>query len=85
VTLKADEPGLLAFAEQHQVPLRVFSVDELAKVTKLPTPSATVQEKIGIPGVAEPAALLAAGTDRLLMPKFKSDRVTLAVARREEP
>jgi cobalt-precorrin 5A hydrolase len=84
VLLKAEEPGLLEFVQHHDVPLRVFSVEDLGAVP-VPTPSAKVQEKIGIAGVAEPAALLAAGTDRLLMPKFKGERVTMAVARREEP
>ncbi|OAI47046.1 hypothetical protein AYO44_10230 [Planctomycetaceae bacterium SCGC AG-212-F19] len=85
VSLKAEEPGLLEFIQRHDVPLRVYAVDELGQVPDLPTPSAKVREKIGIAGVAEPAALLAAGTDRLLMPKFKGERVTMAVARREEP
>jgi hypothetical protein len=34
--------------------------------------------------VAEPAAMLAAGTRTLLAPKFRGERLTLAIARREE-
>jgi cobalamin biosynthesis protein CbiG len=124
-TLKSDEPGLLEFAAKRRVPLRAFSLDELARTGPLPTPSEAVRARIGIAGVAEPAALLAVGSrqyavgreeksgDReqkteegsaassflptaycllptaklptaLLVPKQRSRRVTLAVARREE-
>lgn len=81
--LKADEPGLQKFAAQHGVPLRSFSLEELARVAPLPTPSETVRSKIGILGVAEPAAMLAAGTATLLVPKQCGRRVTMALARRE--
>jgi cobalamin biosynthesis protein CbiG len=83
VDLKADEPGLIEFAARRGVPLRAFSTAELAEVGPLPTPSAVVRAKIGIAGVAEPAAMLAAGTRELLMPKRRGARVTMALARRE--
>jgi cobalt-precorrin 5A hydrolase len=85
VSLKADEPGLLEFAARHQVPLQSYSLEELAGIGDLPTPSERVREKIGIAGVSEPAAMRAAGTRQLLMAKHKNERVTMAVARREEP
>ncbi len=81
--LKADEPGLVEFAGRHGVPLQSFRLEELAAVANLPTPSERVRQKIGIMGVAEPAAMLAAGTEHLLMNKYRGQRVTLAVARRE--
>jgi cobalt-precorrin 5A hydrolase len=83
VDLKANEPGLQDFAALHSVGLRSFRRDELAAVGPLPTPSEQVRAKIGIAGVAEPAALLAAGTQQLLVPKQRGPRVTLALARRE--
>jgi cobalt-precorrin 5A hydrolase len=83
-TLKADEPGLREFAAHHDVPLRCYSLDELATVTSLPTPSEVVRRRIGIAGVAEPAALLAAGAPTLLVPKQRSRRVTVALARRRD-
>jgi cobalt-precorrin 5A hydrolase len=81
--LKADEPGLLAFAARHGVPLCSFRLDELASVAPLPTPSERVRDKIGVAGVAEPAAMLAAGTTNLLVPKQRTERITMALARRE--
>jgi cobalt-precorrin 5A hydrolase len=84
VSLKADEPGLREFANKHGVPLRNFTIEELSQVADLPTPSVQVQAKIGIAGVAEPAALLAAGASTLLVPKFRGKRVTMALARKEK-
>jgi cobalt-precorrin 5A hydrolase len=81
-SLKADEPGLRQFAAQHQVPLQSYSLEQLGRVTGLPTPSERVRAKIGISGVAEPAALLASDADELLLPKCRGQRVTMAVARR---
>ena len=85
VSLKADEPGLVAFAAERGVPLLSFAPEALADVPGVATPSERVRARIGIPAVAEPAALRAAGTDRLLVPKQIGPGVTVAVARRPEP
>jgi len=77
---KKQEAGLLAFAERHGIPLRLFESAELNAVTVPSPPSAHAQGAIGANGVAEPAALLAAGSGRLLLKKVKSGNVTLAVA-----
>jgi cobalt-precorrin 5A hydrolase len=81
VTLKADEPGLRAFAARLGVPLICYSPDELADVPGTQRPSEAVRARIGILGVAEPAALRAAGSSFLLVPKQKHPRVTMALAR----
>ena len=82
-SLKADEPGLRDFASEHGVPVRAFGLDELAAVGPLPTPSEAVRARVGVAGVAEPAAMLAAGTQTLLMPKYRGARVTMALAQRD--
>lgn len=46
-----------------------------------PTPRPRVHELLGIWGVAEPAALLASGSQELLAPRIKTDRATIAIAR----
>lgn len=84
VTLKENEPGLRTFAQRHGVPLQAYPVAALAAVGHLATPSTQVRRLIGISGVAEPAALLAASTTTLLVPKCKGKRATMAVARRKE-
>lgn len=82
--IKANEPGLCEFAALHGVPIRSFTVEELGSVADLPTPSEMVRARIGVRGVAEPAAMLAAYTTELLMPKYRGRHITMALARREE-
>lgn len=78
---KRDEPGLLAFARTRGLDLRFFSAAELDAVPGQMTRSAVVRAAVGTGGVCEPAALLAAGADRLLVPKRKGRTVTVAIAR----
>jgi cobalt-precorrin 5A hydrolase len=81
VTLKADEPGLIAFAASKNVPLVAFSPEDLADQPGIERPSERVRSKIGIPSVAEAAARRAAGSTTLIVPKQKGPGVTVAVAR----
>ncbi len=80
---KRDEPGLVACAQRFGVELICFSSEELNRVVTPSPASAYALAAIGARGVAEPAALLAAGTDRLLLKKVKSENATLAVAERK--
>jgi cobalt-precorrin 5A hydrolase len=80
ITEKADEPGLLAFAARHALPLKFFPAEQLNAVT-VPSPASPhALSAIGAHGVCEPAAILAAAGGPLLMPKIKSGNVTVAVA-----
>jgi cobalt-precorrin 5A hydrolase len=82
VSLKADEPGLVEFAEKNALPLVAFGPGELADQPGVENPSAKVKNLLGIASVSEAAALRAAGAVRLLVPKRKGAGITLAVARR---
>lgn len=66
--LKADEPALVALAQQRGWPLRCFGAEEL-KAVAVPNPSVAVQQAVGTPSVAEAAALQAARTDQLQVTK----------------
>jgi cobalt-precorrin 5A hydrolase len=77
---KADEGGLLAACEQRGWRLKVFTRQEIAAVANVPTPSEWAQRVLGVPGVAEPAAMLAAESDTLLVEKRKFPNVTVAIA-----
>ncbi|MEK6697926.1 MAG: precorrin-3B C(17)-methyltransferase [Nitrospirota bacterium] len=79
IDIKGSEPGLRAFARKYSLPLHVFRNDELNRVEGIEKSDA-VFKATGAHAVAEPAALLAAGTDRLLVPKQKKGNVTVAVA-----
>ncbi len=84
---KADEPAVHALAKELGVPARFFPPDVLAaEEHRLATPSDVVRQEIGLAGVAEAAALAAAGPDgRLLAPKRKGPQVTVAVAAAPAP
>lgn len=69
ITIKTDEPAILALAKGRGWNKAFFSAEELAKANGIATPSSVVEKCVGAPGVAEPAALLAAGTDQLLLSK----------------
>jgi cobalt-precorrin 5A hydrolase len=66
---KSDEVALLELGRRHGWPLRFYSADELDRVPGIESPSETVKRHVGARGVAEPAALKAAGAERLLVPK----------------
>lgn len=80
VDAKADEAGLLAACEARGWPLRIFSRAQIAALGELPNPSEHAQRALGVPGVAEPAAMLAAKSHTLLAEKRKYPNVTVALA-----
>jgi cobalt-precorrin 5A hydrolase/precorrin-3B C17-methyltransferase len=82
IDLKEDEPAIDALCN-----VRFFSAEELnALAPKLKTPSDYVMAEVGTPGVAEAAALAAAGPDaELIVAKTKSRRATCAIARSPAP
>jgi len=80
---RADEPALTALAATLGLPLRSFSAERLERETpRLRHPSATVFAATGCHGVAEAAALAAAGPDAVLVvPKLAAaGQVTFALA-----
>jgi cobalt-precorrin 5A hydrolase/precorrin-3B C17-methyltransferase len=79
--IKADEPAVLALAAQLGAPLRLFTAAELEVETpRSQSPSDVVFAEIGTHGVAENAALAAAGPDAgLAVAKRKSAMGTAAL------
>src|SRR5262249_29779076 len=78
VEFTRDEPGLSEAARRLGLAIRYFSREALAAVAALPTPSEAAMRHLGIPGVAEPAAILAAGGGGLVVTKRKSAMATVA-------
>ena len=79
---KATAPALVAFCERHALPLRTFSTQEVeACFAREPSlrGSTLVLERIGVRGVAEPCALLAAQGGKLVRTKQVLDGVTVAI------
>lgn len=81
--VKADEAAVHALATHLGVPARFFPPWRLEEETpRLANPSDVVFAEVGCHGVAEGAALAAAGRDStLVVPKVKGPRCTVAVAR----
>jgi len=80
IDFKQDEVGLLAFAEEQGWRLEFFSKEELNRVENIAVSEAALRA-VGAVGVAEPAALLSAQSNDLLVGKRKWHNVTMAVAR----
>lgn len=82
IDVKEDEPAISSLYN-----VNYFTAEELnALAPKLKTPSDYVMSEVGTPGVAEAAALAAAGPDaELIVPKTKSKRATVAIARAPSP
>lgn len=84
VEIKAGEEGLRAAAQHLALPLWIFKREQLATLLEeYPelSRSRLVEEKIGIGGVCEPAALLGAQKGELLCRKVTRQGVTVALAR----
>lgn len=83
IDLKMDEPAVHELAKSLGVPVRFFTAAELAEqAPRLQNPSEVVLKETGCPGVSEGAALAAAGADAaLVVPKLKTKRATVAIAR----
>jgi cobalt-precorrin 5A hydrolase len=87
VDKKADEPAILALCDRFGWPLQIFTPDVLDAMPGIETPSEMVKRHVGTRGVAEPAALAAAGATQLLVPKRiytepgAGRSMTIAVAR----
>ncbi|MFI9271761.1 Rv2231c family pyridoxal phosphate-dependent protein CobC [Kitasatospora sp. NPDC052896] len=82
VEARLDEPGLVAAARSLAVPLVGHPAAALAEVA-VPHPSTAVLAATGTASVAEAAALL--GGRRLVLPKRKSARATVALGAAVEP
>jgi cobalt-precorrin 5A hydrolase / precorrin-3B C17-methyltransferase len=88
--IKGDEPGLVELARQLKVPLVTHSAAALSQV-EVPNPSEVVRTAVGVPSIAEAAALLGARecldgqsgqtAAELIVAKTASAMATVAIAR----
>lgn len=76
---RRDHPAVRALIEAGDEALVLFEPSDLARVT-VPNPSAAVGQRAGTTSVAEAAALLAAHTDVLRLPKQTTRGVSVAVS-----
>jgi len=79
--LKRDESGLIEAARELDLPLRFIASSEIKAGAGRFAASAFVEEKTGLPAVAEPAAVLAGRRATLILPRTTYPGVTVAIAR----
>lgn len=86
IDLKADEAAIHAAAKILDVPVRYYTAAVLEEETpRLVHPSKVVFAEVGCHGVSEGAALASVGKEgELIVPKVKSKRATVAIARSQE-
>lgn len=80
IDLKKDEPGLLEFCKNWNLPFYTYSADQLRRAPGEFQHSELVQQVTGVDNVCERAAVMAGGT--LILPKQAANGVTVAVARK---
>ena len=81
IDIKKDEEGLVKLAGDLGLEIKFYGAASLNKMKCATPPSRFVEKITGSGGVAEPAALLASGADRLCLKKIKSPQVTVALAK----
>lgn len=78
IDLKANEPGLLAFAQKRNLKTKFYTPEELLTAPGQYPASAFVQSVTGVDNVCQRAAMLDAET--LILPKTAMDGVTVSIA-----
>jgi len=79
--IKAAEEGILIASQELGIPLRIISSEEIRNCALKFKHSDFVENRVGLPAVAEPAALLAGRRTKLIIEKRTFDGITIAVAR----
>ena len=81
IDVKSNEEGLIALSRQFDLPLVFYKRQELNQVINIENPSTVVEKHVGVKSVCEAAAILAAQNGTLIVPKQKTQNVTVAIAR----
>lgn len=79
--VKQDELGLLEAVQALNVPVKFFNHEDIADTINQNNlkVSSFVNEKIGVGNVCEAAALLASQSNKILLPKTKFSKITIAI------
>jgi len=81
--LKMDEEGLRQAAADLKIPLRFIGSARIRECSRDFGRSEVAERRVGLPAVAEPAALLAGTRTKLCLPKTIYGPVTVALARED--
>ena len=79
---KSDEAGLIQVAAKNTWPLWWYNNEQINNDSPpFPNRSDVVYKYVGVYGVSEPAAMLAAGATELLVDKQKRGNLTISIAK----
>lgn len=79
--IKRNEAGLLEASGKLNIPIRFISSDQIRNTRRDFKCHQFVQEKVNLPAVAEPAAVLAGIRTKIILPRIVHDHVTVAIAK----
>jgi cobalt-precorrin 5A hydrolase len=79
--IKSNETGVIEAARELGLPLRFIASEEIRRSNLPFTRSEFVKEKVDLPAIAEPAALLSGRRTSLILPKTSFNGITVAIAR----
>ena len=81
--LKADEKGLLDFAQHMNVPIHFYKSEELKRISEVEPMeiSAFVEKTIGVGNVCQTAALKESKQGKIVLAKTRYKSVTVAIAK----
>ncbi|MCK4960020.1 MAG: cobalamin biosynthesis protein [Planctomycetes bacterium] len=79
--IKSSEAGLLEASRILNIPIRFIGSEQIRNTGRDFKCSQFVQEKVDLPAVAEPAALLAGIRTRIVLPRAVYNHVTVAIAK----
>ena len=79
--IKTNEVGLIEASQTLNIPIRFISSDQIRNTRRDFKCHQFVQEKVNLPAVAEPAALLAGIRTTIVLPRIVCNHVTVAIAK----
>ncbi|MFW6279328.1 MAG: cobalt-precorrin 5A hydrolase [Bacillota bacterium] len=79
IDLKSEEQGIINYARRLGVELEIISRKEIKKASFNYTKSEFVKKTIGVGGVCEPAAMIAAQRGKIILSKMSKNKVTVAL------
>lgn len=79
VEVKKEEEGIIQAAKYFNIPLKIFSLEEIGQVEERFDKSQFVKDTIGVYSVSEPSAYLLGG--ELILQKSKHNGITISIAK----
>ena len=83
IDLKKEEAGLMQLSEKYKIPFVTYNADELMKIRSVSDSSDFVKKVTGVDNVCERAVRTYVPDGKLICPKYRKEKMTVALV--EEP